>query len=102
MLKLFQLLRSPDHNGIKAIDDEILSILGNAQPKTLQQVADHLLAKGKELADQRLLTFELLDISLHKIKKSTEWNCLLIRYKDAPYHYQSEIILVNNQTFLGL
>jgi hypothetical protein len=102
MLKLLQLLRSPDHQGIKAIDDEIQSVLGTAPAKTLQQVADHLLAKGKELADQRLLTFELLDISLHKIKKSTEWNCLLVKYRDAPYHYQSEIILVPEQTTLAL
>jgi hypothetical protein len=102
MLKFLQLLRSPDHQGIKSLDDEIQSVLGTAPAKTLQQVADHLLAKGKELADQRLLTFELLDISLHKIKRSNEWNCLLIRYKDAPYHYQSEIILVPEQTTLAL
>lgn len=94
-------LSNSDHPGLKAMDDHLQEILKGRPGKTLREVADHLLAKGRELADQRLLTWDLLEITLHKVK-SDEWNILLVRYRKMPWKYHVEVVLVPEQTALQL
>lgn len=101
MLKLIQVLRTSKHPGIKILDDELQILLGQTPQKSLQEVADHLLAKGKELADQRLLTLDLLKIDLYKIKSDT-WNVLKIYYWKHPYSYHMELVQISDQITLSL
>jgi hypothetical protein len=94
-------LSNSKHSGLKAMDDHLQEILKSRPGKTLREVADHLLAKARELADKRLLTWDRLEITLHKIK-SEEWNVLMIRYRKMPWKYHAEVVLIPDQTSLKL
>lgn len=98
MLKLLFTLECPQNPALQHLHEIVQQALGDTDGN-IQQMADQVLAQSRPLVQNKALDDNKLIIRLHKIR-STEWNTLLIKYRDYPHRYQCEIQKVKSQTRL--
>lgn len=89
MLKLLFTLECPQLPALKSLHELVTEALGNSDGD-IQKLADMVLAGSRPLVASKALDDGKLIIKLHKVR-STEWNILLVKYRDYPHRYQCEI-----------
>lgn len=99
VLKKAVSITNNEHPGLKQLDDRLKEFMAKGFP--LQKIADNILEVGQNLDNKKIIKKDLLHISLHKIR-STEWNCLLVKYREMPWLFHIEILTIPPQTSLEL